>query len=496
MIHNRGISIQKQIPLIFSTIVLIGISGCSSDDSDGTGYIQVYNASSNAPELFLTVAKDNDDDFEEIIHSGGIYAQSSGYLEYDTDTYDIELAWQDEDDLNDLEVVYQSQLRVSEDNIQFLVVAEEITTPNVLTFNIPIIDDDDDLDDDLFNMRFLNMHTWSEGINIYLSESDETFNEAVLIGQYNYSEMSDNMKFEQDNYVFYITSVGSDEVLFESDEISFPSTAQYVMIIRENSGSGSSPFLLDKVTSSSRVGEYPDADAESEFRVYNGIPTHELLPDYLGEFDLHINEIDDTAEVESLSLGGFSSPYLTDFGDYRVSLTKPATNEAIIENHLLTLNINSDKSVFFYLLEEDVDEDGDGDVDEDGDGYVDEIEVSVNSLVVDNYQTESIYDHHVNVINLIDEYNSVNVYFVRSDETIDTANYSLRAYYANPRSTILRNNTYDVLVIGEENNSEIVLSSSELILDEDSYNLYLILEEDASTPTGYSMKFENQKSKN
>ena len=46
--------------------------------------------------------------------------------------------------------------------------------------------------------------------------------------------------------------------------------------------------------------------------------------------------------------------------------------------------------------------DGDGDVDEDGDGQVDEIEITLNSLVVDNSQAESIYTHQINVINLID----------------------------------------------------------------------------------------------
>jgi len=491
--YKKFMLVINRIPTLLASALLIGLVGCNSDDDETDGYIQFYNASPNAPKLFLIVDKNDDDDYDEVIHTGVSYAQSTGYLEYEVDAYDIEIAWQDDDDTNNLETIYTDQLQVTEDNIQFVVINEDISNPNVLIFDTPVIDDDDDLDDDLFNIRFLNMHSWSAGIDIYLSKSNETFNEAMLIGQYNYSEISQNIKFEQDDYIFYITSAGSSDILYQSDEISYPSTAQYVMVIRQNIGSGSSPFILDKVSSSSRVVEYPDADAEGKFRVYNGITHHQLLPSYQGVFDLHLDGIDTSAEISSLALGEFSHSFLTSFGDYSMSLTLEASDQTLVDNHLLTLDINSDKSVFFYLLEEDVDEDGDGDVDENGDGYVDEIEVTINSLIVNNNPYESIYDHQVNVINLVDEFKSLDVYFVRSDETIETADYSTKAYYTTPHAITLRNNTYSVYVIAEEDSSELILATFELTLDETSQDLFLILEEDVDSATGYKMSFQNQK---
>ena len=102
--------------------------------------------------------------------------------------------------------------------------------------------------------------------------------------------------------------------------------------------------------------------------------------------------VDESAEVLSLQVGEFSDSLLTNFGDYSISLTNPNDNDPIIENHLLTLSVNSDKTLFFYLLEEEVDEDGDGDFDEDGDGQVDEWEITVNSLVVDNSLSQNIFE--------------------------------------------------------------------------------------------------------
>lgn len=483
-----------RIQFLLTAFLLIGLTGCGGDDdTEGLGYIQFYNASSNSPALFLVIEKDNDDDYEKRIHGGVSYTQSSSYIEYAADTYDMDISWQDENDLDDLEIIYESPLTVSKDAMRLIVVSDEIDSPEVHFYDMEIIDDDNDEDDDLFNLRILNMHNGEDSVDIYLSESDETFEQAVLIGQYSYTEMSDNQKFDQDDYVFYITSSGSNDVIYQSEEISYQTVSQSIMVIRENNGPGSSPFSLDKLSESSAAKEYSDADAEAKFRLYNAIIEHELLPSYQGTFDLHLDGVDDSAEVSSLAQGKFSESYLTDFGDYAISLTLPNSTETIIDNHLLTLNVNSDKSVFFYLLEEEVDEDGDGDFDEDGDGFVDDWEITINSLVVDNSQSENIYTHQINTVNLIDEFSQVEVYFVLSNETIETTSSSVTARYTTPRAITLNNNSYNVYVIAEEDSSELILATLELTLDESSKDTFLILEESIDSSSGYKMTFRNQK---
>jgi len=495
---------KQSLALWLSLIFSLSLFGCGSSSSDsGTGYIQLYNLSANAPGIHLTVDQDDDDDFDEKTHSAVLFTKVSSQLTYETDTYDIGLAWQNEyDNQYDLETIYENQLKVDSDTVKFIVISEDITAPNVLFYEIPVRDDDevdDDNDDEVFNIRVLNMHTLSEGVDIYYSEHNETFNEAELLSQTTYTVMTDNQKIAQDDYIFYLTSAGSNELLYTSEDISFPYAAEYIMVIRENTGAGSSPFTLDKISTSSIV-EYSDVNAEASYRVYNGIVEHELLSEYEKSFDFHINNIDDSPEVSALAFGQFSPSIITNSGDYSMSLVTSNDQSPIISNHLLPLNENTDKTIFFYLLEEAVDEDGDGDIDEDGDGYIDEIEITVNSLVVDNNQNESIYSHQMTVINLIDQdeiiddFSSIKAYFVRNDEVIETADQSLTATFANPSAVELLNNTYTVYIIGKLDSSEIILTSTELILDEESRTQFIILEKDTNSATGYKMTFANQTS--
>lgn len=486
---------------ILVTMLSLTLFGCGGGDSDGKGYIQLYNLSANAPGIYLTLDKYEDDDFDEKTHSPISFTKVSNRLTYEKDTYDIELAWQNEyNNEYDLEVVYENQLEVNSDTIELVVVTEDVKAPSVLFYEIPVRDDDevdDDNDDEVFNIRVLNMHTLSEGVDMHYSESNKTFNEAKLLTQTNYSEMSINQKISQDGYIFYLTSAGSSEVLYKSQNIDFPYASDYIMVIRENTGVGSSPFIVDKISTSS-INEYPDANAEASYRVFNAIIEHELLPEYESSFDLHIDSIDDYPEVSALKFGEFSQSIITDSGDYSMSLVTPVTQNPILSNHLLALNENTDKTVFFYLLEEAVDEDGDGDIDEDGDGYIDEIKITMNSLIVDNNQSDSIYSHQMKVVNLIDQdeiiddFTNIKVYFVRSDEIIDTAEQYITAIFAKPSAVELLNNTYTVYVIGRLDSSDLILSSSELILNEDSKDQFVILEKNLNSATGYKMSFANQ----
>jgi len=494
---SRYTQIKQHLIVLTLTLAAFALNGCGSSSGGGSGYIQLYNASSNSPDIYLTVDQYDDDDFEENTYSPIEYAEVSGRFEYDTDTYDLELAWQDEsDDINDLEIVYQNSLKIQKDVLNFMVIAEDIQTPNVLMFEIPLRDDneaDDDYDDELFNLRFLDLYSGSGDIDIYYSKSDETFNEAILLVQSSYTLMSDNQKLDQDDYVFYITSSGGTEILYQSKEMSFQYSSEYIFIIRENQGAGTSPFIVD-IVSTSTATEFPHANSEVEFQVYNGIAEHELQPNYQGVFDFYIGTIDDTPKISSLALGQMSETILYDFGDYSINLQSPDSNETIVENHLLSLNENSNKTVFFYLVEDDVDEDGDGDVDEDGDGFVDEVEITIKSLVVDNSQGEGIYNHKIEVINLIDDddFTFVDVYFVLSDEIVETADNSIKVSYVNPTTIDLLNNTYSVYVIGNDGSSDIIFNTFELTLDENSKDQFLILEQDIESVTGYKVTLINQ----
>jgi hypothetical protein len=102
------------------------------------------------------------------------------------------------------------------------------------------------------------------------------------------------------------------------------------------------------------------------------------------------------------------------------------------------------------------------------------------------------------MINLVDDddddidFNVVTFYFVRNDETIETALYKRSAVYTQPESINLQNNTYQVFAIAEVDSSEIILSSFELVLDEDSDELFFVVEDDKDAPTGFRVEVVKQ----
>jgi hypothetical protein len=479
---------------VTASILLFILLGCeSSDDSSGEGYVKLYNLSKDSPSIYLTVdenlTEDNDDDDHyEQTYSAIAYGNANSNINLTSQDYFYQLAWQDDDSTatDDLSVIYENSLVIATDTIHMIVLSDSILSPQVMVHSIPVIDDEDDTTDDLFNLSVLNMHSNQQAVDFYFSKENESFNEAVLVGQYSYQQLSDSQKLDQDDYIFYITTAGSDEVLFRSDSITFAYSSQNIMVVKENTGAGTSPYVLD-IMSDSAVIEYVDAEAESQFSAYNAVASHEQLNNYQLSFDLHINGVSETPVIKSLSYGEVSSALTLASGDYSVDITNTEDNTPLLSNHLLSLVENTNKTLFFYAEQEYIDTDNDGNIDENGDGIIDEIEVNLFSLMVENSLLSSIYEHEIEIVNLIqsDDFSQVAVYFVRQDETIESALYNRDINYKNTSPLLLKNNSYQVFVVAKDNGSSIILNSFELILNEQSNEQFLILETSENSPTGY-----------
>ncbi|WP_196139569.1 DUF4397 domain-containing protein [Aliikangiella sp. G2MR2-5] len=466
--------------------LLLGMVGCNDDsDSTSSGYLQLYNVSQNSPGLYLVI-DDNDDDDEEIV--GAVYqGKVSSHIELDAGSYDIEVAWPEDDELDDMTILSQTSSTIVNDTIELIVFAEDVEEASLIHYSIPVVSDDDDEDDELFNLRLLNLNTNQSTIDIYMSKADETFNESGMVAQLNYKDLTDNQKIDQDEYVFYITAEGSSEILYQSEEIDFAYVGQFILAVRENDGIGESPYTVDLL--SHYALNYPDTNSISRLSVYNAVTQHEQIPEYSDQVDVTLQSVGDVFTIENIAFENFSLPLEVSSGDYSVKVSDSDSQSLLVENHLLSLEPNTDKTVFLYSLETEVDDDGDGDVDEDGDGVVDEYEVTLNSLVVENSTSESIYEHQIKVVNLIDDFSSVSVYFVKSNENIETADYQLSASSLSEKNIYLKNNSYNVYVIAKDNTTDLILSYSILTLDENSNEQFLVLDESDSSDTGYSASF-------
>ena len=496
-------SLQAFKSALAASILLFILLGCdSSDTSNEEGYIKLYNLSNDAPGIHLVVDEDfsqtsEDEDHYENTFSSIAYGDANTNIPLASQDYYYQLAWQDGDSnaTEDLAVLYESSLEISAEMIHMIVLNNSILSPQVTVHSFPVIDDEDDNTNDLFNLRVLNIHTNQQAIDFYLSKENESFNEAVLIGQFAHQQLSDNQKLDQDDYVFYITLAGSDEVLFRSKSIAFAYSSQNIVIVKDNYGAGTSPYVVDKM-SDSTVIEYVDADAEAQFSAYNGVSSHQQLVDYQQNFSMHINGITSTPAIDTLAFGEVSNAVTLASGDYSIDLTNEDNSQNYLSNQLLSVAENSNNTLFFYAEETYIDADNDGDIDENGDGVIDEIAVNLYSLIVENSPLTSSYEHEIEIVNLIqsDEFSSVTVYFVRADETIGSAQYHREISYKNTNDVLLKNNSYQVFVVAKENSSSIILNTFDLVLNEQSSAQFLVLEKSDAAPTGYKTTLFNQSS--
>ncbi|WP_158972720.1 DUF4397 domain-containing protein [Paraglaciecola sp. L3A3] len=481
-------------------IIAVAISACgSSSDDDENGYIRLYNASLNAPQIYLTVDEnlDEDDDDEiEITYSPVAYSKVSASNALSTGTYYTELAWQDEEssERSDLELIFEDSVDIKSDNISFYALTGDVQNPDVLYFDIPVVDDDDDDDDDLFNVRLLNLHPDYQDVDLYMSENDETFNEAVLIETASYKALTDNIKVEQDQYIFYITEAGSTDVLYTSVAQSYSVVSQYVIAIRENIGVGSSPFSIDNIGINGTTA-LNDVDSEAEFSFYNALTESEYLPDYQSEVDIDVGLLNDITSIKNLQLGQFSELITGENGDYDFSVSNSNTGEVYIKNALLSLQENASSAIFIYGTKEPIDDDNDGNYDEDDDGIIDGYETKIKSLSITKSDSTSIYSHNVRIINFTDsdDFSRVTFYFVLNDEIISTADNKLSVLQESSGNISLLNNTYQLHAIATIDGIERKLNSMELILNTESQDQFLLFEEDESTSSGFKITLVNQK---
>lgn len=475
--------------IILALSSLVYACGSSSSD-DGVGYVKFYNASSNSPDIIFTVDENletSETDEVEITYNALGYGEVLSYAQYSASDYFYELAWQDGDssERSELEVIEQGDLFVEKDLMHFVVIDGDIQSPSINVYQYPIIDDEDDDTYDLFNLRVLN--TQDVAVDVYYSKPDETFNEAILFDTASYQALAENQKLEQGSYVIYLTESGMTDVVFESEEIAFSYSAQYLLAIRENPSSSLSPFIVDRISNSSSTA-LADVNAEAQLSIYNAVtPNTDLLPDYNGAIDIYLDDTESEPLIESLNYGNTSVAKTIENGDFSLGVKASDADLFLMKNHLISLPENSVKTVFLFSDEEYVDDDNDGDVDEDGDGQVDEIELNIHSLAVEHSLLSGLYSQQITMINLVDDqlYSAVTAYFVRANETISNAENKISAGFADTSSVTLNNNTYQVYIVARESSSEVILSDFELTLDESSTNLFLVIEQNDNAPTGF-----------
>jgi hypothetical protein len=303
--------------------------------------------------------------------------------------------------------------------------------------------------------------------DLYMSEVGVQFSEAhklITLAYQDFTETSfwgatsDNFKLA--NYVVYLTLPGQTEPIFQSAAISFSFSTEYVLFVRSSAGAHSGNIEVDVVANSSSVTTYPDINESAQYRIYNsmsaGTTLHVNLEGSAG------NSSDLTVQAKTLS------NYIDiSFGSYRLAAETIGNENLSINNHFVTLNQGDSKAIILYQKADN----------------------SLSSISFNESTLPQNYQYQIDIVNLVAEFSALELYFVRNDETLDSAKYHISALnYAKSQSITLPDDHYEILALVANNDTKLLIDRIENVEFVQGKNHIITIEKDSSSPTGYQIR--------
>lgn len=437
------------IPAIIMSAVVAGCGSSSSDDTSATytsSYIQLYNGSSNSALTYLTLTDSSD--YSVVAGSAG-YTDATSLVSYTPASYTMSLSRLNS--AGDSVDVLESDIKLSQSYKHLFLLDGDYASPNLLELKFLR---DDSLSSS-FKLYVVDLLPDNQSYDVYLADSDSSFDDATLVATTSYRNISEPQTLETGNYTIYLTTAGSRDVLFSSQSYSFNYLTEYVLVPRPASGPLEGNIAVDVINNTTTVTHLTDVTAEAQFRVYNSI-------DQYSSSDIYLNN---TAVASALSADNFSDYIRTDAGDFRLSAQSNGTNW--LSNRLLTLNQGQSKAVVLYLNSEN----------------------KPSAIVTEESLLPQIYDFDINVVNTITDYSTLSLYFIAPGETIDTTDYYISSLGRGAQTDIsLPAGEYRIfLVHTDTNKNKTLLAESELQALISGSNYLLVAEADTYAATGYKL---------
>ena len=447
----------KPFPLLaVSALSLTTLTACidsGSDDSDNqAATLQFYNASANSADV--SVELDGN-----MVISDIEFADISTNYSITEDNYELVLSANDQQ--GEQMDLMERDIALDDRDHRLLILAGDFNAPQLIDFSYRIPEFDDDLDDDDKVMEFYlaNLANTDTTYELHLAEEDAGFDQATSYGALTFGTFSDTQSLKLGSYVLYLTDPDNDnKLVFESQPIDMEFENTYVLVLRDNFGPANPKLTVDRLTTSTTVLSYPDITAVAEYRIYNGLPTGESL-------QVELEGADDLSLDHQLDAGQITGFNEVPFGDFKLSASD-SDDQLLLNNLLLTLNQNESKTILLYPL------------DDGGHG----------AMTVEQQLRPRLYEHQMSIANITSDYDDVDIYFVREDETIESAHYKLTDVdFEDVDTLMLPTDAYQINVVHEDDNDTLTLLYQSSPMSLSSSNYMLILQRDDSQPQGYRL---------
>ncbi|MCG9738935.1 hypothetical protein L1D32_12255 [Shewanella insulae] len=442
-----------KLALLGGTALLTSACGSDESSSDAAAYIQFYNASPNSVATHLVL--------DEYAYTAVDFSDALPRYEYpqgETDAairgYDVA---GDSIDLHEFTLDLQDG-----DNRLFVLVGDyessEYLDIRYERSEMDGINDDDDSDES--KMALLVVHgAMGEGAyDLYLAKAAAEFSEAEPLGSLSYKEHTEALMLDTGEYVLYLTEPGSREPVFRTGTMILTSETVNKLIIHNSFGPGEPKLVVDNVDSTGTPVGYVNLDADAEYRVYNALNQENTL-------DLQLDSDAQSTKLLALAPHTLSGFNLIDYNDYGVRVFASGSSDLLANNLLVTFNQDESKTLVIY----------------------DDQSGQTRGMTIAHDHRPSAFEHTLSVANLIDTYDSLDLYFVRQGETIDTAVYKLTYLSFTELAQIkLPTGDYDISLVHQEDNGTLTLvyQSDAQAIDKTG-NYTLVLSRDDSQPLGH-----------
>ncbi|ATD00662.1 hypothetical protein [Pseudoalteromonas spongiae] len=435
---------------LFLAISMLAACG-SSDDSSGTGFVQMYNASANSPTVYLEI--------DNTVRTGATFGEVTTRHNYNHDDYALNYVYlNDNDDYIPL-LSDDDTLAIKSDVKLLKVLSGDYSEPRIDEFAISEFDGEDKI-----QISAINTISDQQEYDIYLAKDDYAFVDAELLTSTQYLALPELQEKSEDHYTFYITLAGSDEVIFQSSMVELDDEQSYIAMLRPSFSSQPGGITVDLVSDGSSVTSLTHVDAMSQMRFYNAIDEYAAVT---------FNAL---STKDDITTPATPSDTVTDYfpanaGTFTLSMLD-SSNNPIVNNFVEAVNKNTSLISIFYQHTDDY--------------------PAMISITED--LTPNAVSHNVQVVNLIDHspYDTniakVDIYFTEGNETIDdTTSYIKNIDAFATKSLALDSQSYDVSVTYEVNNQTIsVLQMADIDFSQTG-NYILILEEDSNATSGYKI---------
>ena len=443
-------------PIAFLTLAasVVTLGGCDSKSSDKKSErkqatLQVYNASANSPSVSLQLDNKN-------VITGIPFGDISNNYATKQDNYQAKLLARNKS--GDIKPLIERSVGLDRENHQILVMAGDFDKPELIEFSykVPKFDAKAKKEDKKMEFYVANFVANKTAYEVHLGLKGKAFEDATSYGRVDYGKFTTTQTGKVGSYVLYLTKPNSKDVLFQSLPIDMTHQNSYVLALRDNFGPATLKVAVDRLTTSTKVTSYADYKAVAEYRVYNGLTADvDIVASVKGTKNTNIES--------TVAQGKVSDYHQVPFGDFKLT-AKNAQDEMLLNNLLLTLNQNESKSVLIYPAKDD----------------------KYAALTIEDQHRPRVNEHRLSIANISLGNNDVDVYFVRNDETIESAKYKLKDIdFKEVDSIILPNGEYQINVVHGNKTKTLLYQSPALELDASNY--LMVLQKDEKEPQGFKL---------